>query len=219
MLYRYHFRGSAATSLTLLTYNDTMNITQQHQSQTTCASNHQAHQPVSNESGEKVSKLCLRGPSRKRVTLDKDRLKKSRRIIAQYLKRMGTDVGKSLSLNAEGVCYFPYQKFVIVVEVPEDHVGVCFIYTMVCQLGGNDNRTGVMKLAMELNNMQYGTRGSTIGLEGDEVNLCFSTPIAGLNAFCDLKAVMEDFMQTAMEINFKLDHAKLAHNPNRRQST
>jgi hypothetical protein len=128
---------------------------------------------------------------------------------------MGTDIGKSLSLNAEGVCYFPYQKFVIVVEVPEDHVDVCFIYTMVCELGGNDNRMEVMKLAMELNYMQYRTRGATIGLEEDEVNLCFSTSIAGLCTFCDLKAAMEDFMQTAVETNLKLDNAKRAHTPNR----
>jgi hypothetical protein len=118
-------------------------------------------------------------------------------------------------LNAEGVCYFPYQKFVIVVEVPEDHLDACFIYTMVCQLEGNDNRVDeVLKLAMELNYMQYGTRGATIGLEEDEVNLCFSTPIAGLSTFCDFKAAMEDFMQTAVETNLKLDNAKRTQTPN-----
>jgi hypothetical protein len=195
-----------------------MNINHQRQSQTTCASNQQMHRTASNESGEKVITRCLRGPLRKRVTLDEGRLKKNRRVVAHYLKRMGT-VGKHLSLNAEGVCYFPYQKFVIVVEVPEDHFNVCFIYTMVCQLGENDNRTEVMKLAMELNYMQYNTRGATIGLEEDEVNLCFSTPIAGLSTYCDLKAVVEDFMQTAAEINLQLDIAKCTHTPNRPRST
>jgi hypothetical protein len=173
------------------------------------------HRPASNESGEKGRTLGPRGVSWKRVTLDEERLKKNRRVVAHYLKRMGTDVGKNLSLNAEGVCYFPYKKFVIVVEVPEDHVDVCFIYTMVCELGGNDNRMEVMKLAMELNYMQSRTRGATIGLEEDEVNLCFSTPIAGLSTFCDLKAAMEDFMQTAVETNLKLDKAKRTHTPNR----
>jgi hypothetical protein len=57
--------------------------------------------------------------------------------------------------------------------------------------------------------MQYGTRGATIGLEEDEVNLCFSTPIAGLCTFCDFKAVMEDFMKTAVETNLKLDSMRL----------
>jgi hypothetical protein len=195
-----------------------MNISHQRQSQTTttcAASKQQMHRSVSNESGEKVRTRCLRGPLRKRFTLDKDRLKKNRRVVAQYLKRIGTDVGKNLSLNAEGVCYFPYhQKFIIVVEVPEDHLDVCFIYTMVCQLGGNDNRTEVMKLAMELNYMQYGTRGATIGLEEDEVNLCISTPITSLSTYCHLKAVVEDFMQTAVEINLKLDNAKRTQSPN-----
>jgi hypothetical protein len=195
---------------------DTMNITNLRQSQTTCASKQQMHQPISKENGDRTRTHCLRGPLRNRVTLDKDRLKKNRRVVAQYLKRMGTDVGKSLSLNAEGVCYFPYnQKFVIVVEVPADQLDVCFIYTMVCQLGDNDNRMEVLKLAMELNYMQYGTRGATIGLEEDEVNLCFSTPIAGLCTFCDFKAVTEDFMQTAVETNLKLDNAKRTQTPNR----
>jgi hypothetical protein len=175
------------------------------------------HRPVSIASGEKVRTLCLRGPLRKtRVTFDEDRLKKNRKVVGQYLKRMGTGVGKSLSLNAEGVCYFPYnQKFIIVVEVPDDHLDVCFIYTMVCQLGDNDNRMEVMKMAMELNYMQYGTRGATIGLEEDEVNLCISTPIASLRTYCNLKAVVEDFMQTAVETNLKLDNAKRTQIPNR----
>jgi hypothetical protein len=162
------------------------------------------------ESGEKVRAPCRLGPLRKRVTLDEGRLRKNRKLVDHYLKRMGTYVGKNLSLNAEGICYFPYQKFIIVIEVPEDHLDVCFIYTMVCQLAETDNIMEVMKLAMELNYMQYGTRGATIGLEGEEVNLCFSTPIAGLSSFCDLKVVVEDFMQTSVEINKKLDSVKRA---------
>jgi hypothetical protein len=193
-----------------------MNVTHLRQSQTTtCASKQQMQPLASKENGEKVrTQHCLRGSLRNRVTVDKDRLKKNRRVVTQYLKRVGADVGKDLSLNAEGVCYFPYkQKFIIVVEVPEDQLDVCFIYTMVCQLGDNDNRMEVMKLAMELNYMQYGTRGATIGLQEDEVNLCISTPIASLRTYCDLKLVVEDFLQTAVESNFKLDTAKRTNTP------
>jgi hypothetical protein len=63
--------------------------------------------------------------------------------------------------------------------------------------------------------MQYGTRGATIGLEEDEVNLCISTPIASLRTCCDFKAVMEDFMQTAVETKLELDKAKRTQTPNR----
>jgi len=148
---------------------------------------------------------CRRGPLRKRVTLDEERMKKNRKTIDHHLKRMGSTVGKNLSLNAEGVCYFPYQKFIIVVEIPEDNPDVCFIYTMVCRLAESDNVMGVIKLAMELNYMQFGTRGATLGLEGEEVNLCFSTPISALSSYCDLSKVLEDFMQTAVEMNRMLD--------------
>jgi hypothetical protein len=123
---------------------------------------------------------CRRGPLRKRVTLDEERMKKNRKTIDHHLKRMGSTVGKNLSLNAEGVCYFPYQKFIIVVEIPEDNPDVCFIYTMVCRLAESD-------------------------LEGEEVNLCFSTPISALSSYCDLSKVLEDFMQTAVEMNRMLD--------------
>jgi hypothetical protein len=193
-----------------------MNVTHLRQSQNTCASDQQMQQTTSKENGEKVrsNRCLLRRHLRNRVTFDKDRLRKNRRVVTQYLKRMGNDVGKGLSLNAEGVCYFPYnQKFIIVVEVPEDQLDVLFVYTMVCQLGGNDNRVEVMKLAMELNYMQYGTRGATIGLQEDEVNLCISTPIASLRTYCDLKLVVDDFMQTAVETNLKLDNAKRTHKP------
>jgi hypothetical protein len=62
--------------------------------------------------------------------------------------------------------------------------------------------------------MQYGRLRSDYRLEEDEVNLCFSTPIA-LCTFCDFKAVMDDFMQTAVETNLKLDNAKRTQIPKR----
>jgi len=144
---------------------------------------------------------------KKRVGQDDEKLRKNRRTIDHYLRRMGKVMGKELSLNAEGVTYFPFKRFVIVIEVPEDNPGVCFIYTMVCRLEVEANQMEVLKLAMELNYMQHGTRGSTLGLNGDEVNLCSSFPIAGLH-FCDFNSVIEDFMATAVELNEMLDAAK-----------
>lgn len=163
---------------------------------------------------EKVRRVALGGPCRrplrKRVTYDEERTRKNRKLINHHLQRVGSPIGKNLSLSAAGVCYFPFQKFIIVVEVPEDNPNVCFLYTCVSQLGKSDNQMEVVKLAMKLNYMQYGTRGATLGLDGEEVNLCFSTAISTLSNYCDLKAVLEDFMQTAMEMNKKLEAAKRA---------
>jgi hypothetical protein len=144
---------------------------------------------------------------RKRVTLGEERLKKNRKVVDHHLRRMGNTMGKDLSLNADGICYFPFKKFIIVVEVPEDNPGLTFLYTMVCRLSASDNSMEVTKLAMELNYMQNGTRGATLGLEEEEVNLCFSTGITGLT-FCDLRIMLEDFMETSVEMNKKLDTAK-----------
>jgi hypothetical protein len=60
----------------------------------------------------------------------------------------------------ERVCYL-LPKFVIVVEVPEDHLDVCSS-TQWCQLEGNDNRMEVLKLAMQLKYVVR-HRGATIG--------------------------------------------------------
>ena len=81
------------------------------------------------------------------------------------------------------------------------------MYTCVCRLEKGDNRIKVMETAMKLNFMQYGTHGATLGMEEDEVDLCFSTPIAGLCAN-DFLVQVETFLNTAVEVNEKLDLAK-----------
>lgn len=142
-----------------------------------------------------------------RIGSDDELLKKNRRQIDNYLRRLGALMGKEVSLNAEGMSYFSYKKFVVVVEVPMDHNNNVYIYTMVSRVGATDNLAAVLKKAMELNYMEYLTRGATLGLDGEEVNLCFSTPISGL-PFCDLKAAMENFLLTTSEVNEQLEAVK-----------
>jgi Tir chaperone protein (CesT) family len=145
---------------------------------------------------------------RKRVNQDSERLKRNRRTIDNYLRKTGTAMlGRELSLNPDGVAYFPFHRFIVVVEVPEDNPVVCFIYTMVCQLQDQDNQLQVLRLAMELNYMETATRGATLGLDGDEVNLCLSIPISGLSVG-DMQHVLEDFTTTAVETNERLEAAK-----------
>ena len=179
--------------------------TKQMNTQQKADESHPGRAPLS----ERLSNRRKRCITKKRVGEDDERLRRNRRTIDNYLRRMGSVMGKELTLNAEGVTYFSFRRFVIVIEVPEDNSGVCFFYTMVCRLEAESNQMQVMKLAMELNYMQYGTRGATLGLNGDEVNLCFSIPIAGLH-FCDFETVLEDFTTTAVEMNGILDAAKTA---------
>jgi Tir chaperone protein (CesT) family len=146
-------------------------------------------------------------PPRARIGSEDEILKKNRRVIDNYLRRLGALMGKDVSLNAEGMSFFSYRKFVIVVEVPVENNKNVYIYTMVCRVHDTDNRPSVLQKAMELNYMQYRTRGSTLGLDGEEVNLCYSVAISGL-AFGALKAAMEDFLLTATEANIQLDEAK-----------
>jgi len=133
---------------------------------------------------------------------------RNRKKINGHLRSVATSVKNDLKLSEEGYCYFQFKKFIIVVEVPSGNGGLVFFYTMVCQLGVNDNRKAVMKEAMTMNYMQQRTRGATLGLEGDEVNLCFSVPIRSITRE-EFGLCIEDFMHTAEEMNNILDSAKM----------
>lgn len=144
---------------------------------------------------------------RTRVGSEDELLKKNRRQIDNYLRRLGALMGKDLSLNGDGMAVFSFKKFVIVVEVPVDNSLNVYIYTMVCRVAANDNLHSVLSRAMELNYMEHRTRGATLGLDGQEINLCYSSPIAGL-PFAVLKEAMESFLLTATQMNKCLDVAK-----------
>jgi hypothetical protein len=116
-------------------------------------------------------------------------------------------VGKNRFLNADGLVFFSFQKFIVVLEVPADHSGLCFIYTMVCHVSPEDDQLELLKTAMELNYMQSATRGASLGLNGEEVNLCYSCPITGLS-FCDLETALQDFLITAAQVNEQLESVK-----------
>ena len=148
-------------------------------------------------------------PARVRLGSEEEILKKNRRNVDNYLRRIGALMGKEVSLNEDGMCYLSYKCFVIVVEVPKDNKNNFYMYTMVCRVGAADNMNAVLHKAMELNYMERLTRGATLGLEGEEVNLCCSKPISGL-PFADFKSAIEDFLETAAEVNEHLTTAKKA---------
>jgi hypothetical protein len=149
-----------------------------------------------------LSKKANQSTSSGRLTVE-DRIKKNRKIINSFLKHVGTKVGKDLKLGAKGIEYFQYKQFFIAIEVPEDESDSVFIYTMVFRLTDNHDRFAVLEACMQLNYMTQATRGSTLGLNGDEVNLCYSTKVNGLNreAFVE---TLEDFMMTMSDANRQL---------------
>mmetsp|Transcript_13510 Transcript_13510/g.19087 ORF Transcript_13510/g.19087 Transcript_13510/m.19087 type:complete len:203 (-) Transcript_13510:174-782(-) len=132
---------------------------------------------------------------------------RNRKIINGYLRRVGNCIGKEVSLNSSGICYYQYRKFFITIEVPKDNAGFFFLHTMVSKLEPHDNYVAAMREAMRLNYMQQGTRGACLGLEGDEMNLCFSAPVSGLGRD-DFVNCLDDFMETTVEMNERIDYAK-----------
>ena len=156
-----------------------------------------------------------RRKNRVRLGSEDELLRKNRRIVDNYLRRVGALMDKDIAFNASGVAYFSYRRFVIVVEVPQDNPYMVFIYTMVSQLKETDNQAAVLKLAMSLNYMQSATRGATLGLDGEEINLCQSVPVQGLS-FADLRTTLQNFMLTSVEANQQLDQVKTTSTTNER---
>jgi hypothetical protein len=141
-----------------------------------------------------------------------ERTAKNRKIVNSYLRRMHhhhRGEKKDLVLNESGVCIIQYKKFIIALEVPDDNSGCFVVSSMVFRIDNGDinNRLALMEKAMELNYMQEETRGACLGLQGDEISLCFSAPIATLTRE-HLVHYMEDFMQTCAEMNAALEALK-----------
>ena len=130
---------------------------------------------------------------------------KNRKIMNAILKYVGHQVNKDLSLCGRGICYFQCNQFMIVIKVPEKSDSV-FLHSMVFGLGRNDNRTAIFETCMKLNYMQQLTRGSTLGLNdgADEMNLCYSCPVAGLTRDSFVEA-LENFIVTALQVNQQME--------------
>jgi hypothetical protein len=128
----------------------------------------------------------------------------NRRRLEGYLRCVVSLLGKEVSLNENGMCFFRYKKFIVTVEVPQDQYTHMYLYTMVCQLNKKGDNRPLLQKAMELNYMQIGTNGSTLGVNVDEINMCYSTPIRSLT-LDGLKDILVTFMKTAAQINEQLD--------------
>ena len=117
---------------------------------------------------------------------------------------------QTLSLDSHGLCCLPFKKFLLIIEVPEDDGEKWFFYAKVFDLTiSSDAKTKLnqRKAAVQLSGMQLGTKGATLGVDGNEVNLCFSMPVAGLK-YNSMTDCIEDFIQTAVDINARLQDVR-----------
>jgi hypothetical protein len=129
-------------------------------------------------------------------------LRNNRRRIHQYIRRIGREVELELSLDSHGFCYIPFKKFLIIIEVPEDHAECVYFDTKVFDMGSSQNPLkAYRRVALaQTQNVRFGNQGSFLHLEEDEVILSLSRAIKDLN-FEEMVECFEDFMQTALNIN------------------
>jgi hypothetical protein len=140
-----------------------------------------------------------------RQVSDEACLKRNRKLINNYIRRIGRKANLDLSLDAQSFCYIPFKKFLIIIEVPDEQAGQVYFTTMIFDLHDSQGLTKVRKrvAAMQFRDIHLGKRGSTLSLDGDEVNLSLSTQIRGLK-FNEMVDCLEDFMQTAVDTNADL---------------
>jgi len=167
-----------------------------------------------------ISSLIFKGKSRHNKSNDEQitkpeiehETKDNRKTMNSYLSYLGNGI----QLGSEGICYFQFGKFFIVIEVPEKEERekniskepFFYIYTMVLQLDSkndDNDRFSILKACMEMNYMKQGTRGSTLGLEGNEINFCYSHPIASISDQKEFMEVLTNFITTALDVNKQLD--------------
>jgi Tir chaperone protein (CesT) family len=144
------------------------------------------------------------------VIKDEKRLAKNRRLVDSYLRRIRAEFDNHLdmTLNKDGVAYLPFKRFILVLEVPPDQPDNCILYSMVFRLKkGDPTAPSILAAAMKLNYLQQGTRGATLGWEGEEINLCMTLKIFGLSEG-DLHKALVEFMKTADLVHQHLDAAK-----------
>jgi hypothetical protein len=154
--------------------------------------------------------MRLLGSSWKTSYNENTQLTRNRKVINKYLRRIGRTSDQTLSLDSHGLCCLPFKKFLLIIEVPEDDGTKWFFYAKVFDLKiSSDAKTKLnqRKAAVQLSGMQLGTKGATLGLDGNEVNLCFSMPVAGLK-YNNMTDCIEDFIQTAVDINARLHNVR-----------
>jgi hypothetical protein len=172
---------------------------------------------------------------RRRRIEDKHR-NKNRKIVDNYMRKIGKKSGGDLSLEHDGICCFPYKKCVFVVEVPEFESDFCIFRTKVCQLSSTSNRQQVLKAAMAWRKQKDGdnakdeeafrfqkcgyvahlsvpvlvvhpNRKAFLEVFENDANLTMSVPIKGLS-FDDMVECLDSFLRTAVNVNKTLDLAK-----------
>lgn len=133
-------------------------------------------------------------------------LQRNRKIVNNYLKRIGKQGNIDLSLDSHGFCYIPFKKFLIIIGVPDDGNGLIYFQTMIFDLDSANGITKVHKrvAAANLTDMSLGKHGSYVHMEGDEINLSMAQPMKGLS-YKDMTDSLNDFMATAVKTNSRIE--------------
>jgi hypothetical protein len=134
------------------------------------------------------------------------RLKKNRRLVNKYVRKIGSQANlkDSLELDSYGFCYIPFKRFLIILSVPQDNPEHVVLQTMIFDLGGKDETKARRKLCcMQYRQVHLGRHKSVIQLEGDEVFLSNCFLIQGLR-YAEMVDRLDDFMETALNTNTDL---------------
>ena len=152
-----------------------------------------------------ASRRCLSPTSTKHDVAkhyDAKDLRRNRKQISNYIKRIGKEANVDLALDSRGYCCIPFKKFFVLVQIPEDNPRCVFFYTKVLdmRLSRNPNKVYSRALSARKHGVTFGKYGSVPRVERDEVTLSMNYPISDLD-FDKMVECLDDFMQASLMIN------------------
>eukprot|EP00977_Amphora_coffeiformis_P000788 scaffold162_cov176-Amphora_coffeaeformis.AAC.48 len=129
-----------------------------------------------------------------------EKLKRNRRAVDGYLRKMKTTIGKGLVLK-DGICCFMHGRFVVVIEVPDSDPCKAILSTCVYQIA-DPKRTNIFKKCSKWSNLHEGIDGSSLDVLGDdEVNFCLEIPLEGNCSYHEFRDRLVAYLKSAVDIN------------------
>jgi len=127
----------------------------------------------------------------------------NRVVIDGFLAEIGASVGKNIRLNDNGISAFTYELLTIVIEVPETLTSF-FIYCVLVEgskhEGNSFQKNRMMKLAMDKNYLQQGTRGGCLGTDSNgDLVYSFSDRVHEIDATV-FRNILENFIDSCLNL-------------------
>lgn len=161
----------------------------------------------------------LMSPTRSRTLLrqetqQQEQILKSRRRVERYLHRMRVPLGRNLSLNQEGLCYFTHGRFVVVIEVSSTDPSTLILDSCVYQFSEdfdlrspNSSRTLETSVAAIQLTDELRMHGANVDVFENEVHFQNSVPIERGLSFKKFHDIVLSYLSSLPNMSQQVERA------------